>query len=98
MNTPHQFYATDHETLASRCLGLIERNAPKYMRLGGYGGLSIDGSEHYKRMTPETREQMEAKLRATNSTDHVRIGMECGGFSPSAVSRVWRAMKRKGVQ
>lgn len=55
-------YSTNDETTAARCLGLIERNAAKFMRSGGGFGLSR-GRAQAPAITMEQRNQMLALAR-----------------------------------
>lgn len=92
MNT---FYATDSDTPAARCMSLIERNAPKFMSECDWVLSRRMMRTNTARMSPQQLAQAEAMLRETGGHDQQRIA-DAIGFSQSAISLLWKRMKREG--
>lgn len=76
------------DSTATRCLGLVERHAARFMRLGG--SLPRETGGHHHRMMPEQRAAILAALIVTGGRNQAEIGQRNGGFSQAAVYRVWR--------
>lgn len=88
----------DHDTAAYRCLRLIERHAPRFMRIGG-GALpqetyTRDGMKRPMRIsTVEQREQVKELIQRADMTP-TEIARKVGVYS-QLVHRMARRMKVK---
>lgn len=83
-------------SLAARCLALIERHAHKYTNGASFGFSREVAGCYVHRMTPLGRARAEAMLRQSRGRNQRIIGEKLGGYSQTAISRIWQAMQREG--
>jgi hypothetical protein len=82
---------SNDESVAARCLGLIERHAHRFMIAGG-GGTSRECANNRRKITDFERAEIRKRLLETNGNHQAEIGHECGGISQTTVSKIWRQM------
>jgi len=92
MHTTHFYTNLDRDDgVVARCLDMIERHAPRLMIAGG-GGLQQELLYSGRRMSPATRESINAALVAGNGAGIRRIALD-HGVSQAAVSKMWKKLR-----
>lgn len=89
--TPHGFETLVAESSAARCLSLIERCAPRLLRIGT-AHESLRPTTRLKRGDMTEREKAEIRALRAGGMNHYDIAARTG-WAPSTICRVCHATK-----